>query len=85
MTFKKKGHFLVSTNLVLKDEYFWFGIRPLPIQIQGDPKLAPPLPGQDYKCSMKTEDSIFKYSLFEYYLEKFVIFNRLFMSERGIL
>ena len=37
--------------------------------IQGDPKLAPPLPGQDKKCSMKTKDSIFKYILFKYYLE----------------
>ena len=31
-TCKKKGHFLVSNNLVVEDEYFWFGIRPLPIQ-----------------------------------------------------
>ena len=53
--------------------------------IQGDPKLAPPLPGQDKKCSMKTEHSIFKYYLFKYYLEKFMTCNKFFMSERGNL
>ena len=37
--------------------------------LQGDPKLAPSLPGQDKKCSMKTKDSIFKYILFRYCLE----------------
>ena len=53
--------------------------------IQGDPKLVPPLPGQDKKCSMKTEHSIFKYNLFKYYLEKFMTCNKFFMSERGNL
>ena len=30
-----------------------------------------PLPDRNEKCSMKTEDSIFKYHLFENYLELF--------------
>ena len=40
--------------------------------VQGDPKQsAPPLPGRNKKYSMKTEDSIFKYNLFNNYLELF--------------
>ena len=34
-------------------------------------KAPPPLPGQNEKCSLKTEDSIFKYNLFNNYLELF--------------
>ena len=41
------------------------------LTLQGDPKQRPPLPGQNEKCSMKTEDSIFKYNLFNNYLELF--------------
>ena len=41
--------------------------------IQGDQKLVPPLPGQDEKSSRQTEDSIFKYNLFKYYLEIMVV------------
>ena len=49
--------------------------------IQGDPKQRPPLPGRSEKCSMKTEDSIFKYNLFNNYSESFMLHNQLFTSE----
>ena len=39
--------------------------------IQGDQKSRPPLTGRNEKTSGKTEYSIFKYNLFEYYLEVF--------------
>ena len=50
------------------------------MNIQGYPKLTPPLPGRNEKCSIKTEDSIFKYNLFKKHLESFMLHNRLFMS-----
>ena len=41
------------------------------VVIQGDPKLRPPIPGRNQKCSMKTGDRIFKKSLSKEYLELF--------------
>ena len=56
----------------------------LTYRIQGDPILRLPLPGQNEKCSMKTEVSIFKYYLFINYSELFGILaltNNLFFEE----
>ena len=52
--------------------------------VRGDPKFGTPLPGQNEKFSMKTEDSIFKYNLFKNYLELFglsALTNDLFLGE----
>ena len=40
-------------------------------------KSRPPLPGRDENFPDKTEYSIFKYNLFRYYLENFVLWNPL--------
>ena len=41
--------------------------------IQGDPKLVPPIPGRNEMCILKTDNGTFKYNLFDTYLENFVM------------
>ena len=57
----------------------------MPVYVQGDSKLAPPIPDSDKNCLLKTKYVFIKYNLFEYYLEKFIIFNRLFMSVKSVI
>ena len=47
------------------------------LQLQGDSKLVPPLPGQNEMCTLKTDNGTFKYNLFKNYLENFVLWNPL--------
>ena len=44
----------------------------MPVYVQGDSKLAPPIPDPDKNCLLKTKYVFIKYNLFEYYLEKFI-------------
>ena len=74
-TFYRLNIFEFLVTFTFTDVDFFLNLRKIMIKkpffciVQGDPKLAPPLPGQGKKCSMKTKDSIFKYILFKYYLE----------------
>ena len=80
VTVKRTYYRRKTTNEEMKEinNYAMLALFPY---IQGDQKFVPPLPGRDEKSSGKTENSIFKYNLFKYYLENFEVYNQLFTSQ----